>query len=33
MKTYVLYNQKSNNGAGLGGAEKLKEIWKDKEQR
>ena len=31
MKTYVLYNQKSNNGAGLGGAEKLKEIWKDKE--
>ena len=25
MKTYVLYNQKSNNGAGLGGAEKLKE--------
>ncbi len=31
MKTYVLYNQKSNNGTGLGGAEKLKEIWKDKE--
>ena len=31
MKTYVLYNHKSNNGAGLQGAEKVKEHWKDRD--
>ncbi len=31
MKTYVLYNSKSGNGAGEAGAQKLKEIWTDKE--
>lgn len=30
MKTYVLYNQKSNNGAGQTEAEQLKTLWKDK---
>ena len=31
MKTYVLYNHKSNNGAGLQGAEKVKKHWKDRD--
>ncbi len=31
MKTYVLYNRKSNNGKGLEGAQKIKEHWKDRE--
>ena len=31
MKTYVLYNKKSNNGAGLKSAERIRELWKDKE--
>lgn len=30
MKTYVLYNQKSNNSTGMAGAEPLKEVWKDR---
>ena len=30
MKTYVLYNTKSNNGAGQTEAEQLKTLWKDK---
>lgn len=31
MNTYVIYNKKSNNGAGAQGAFKIKEIWKTKE--
>ncbi len=31
MKTYVLYNPKSNNGTGQTSAEKLKEIWSGRE--
>lgn len=31
MKTYVLYNNKSNNGKGGGTARKVGEFWKDKE--
>ncbi len=31
MKTYVLYNNKSNNGKGGGTARKIGEIWKHKE--
>lgn len=30
MKTYVLYNGKSNNGAGKASAEALKEVWTNK---
>ena len=30
MKTYVIYNKKSNNGDGKHGAEPLAELWKDK---
>lgn len=31
MKTYVLYNNKSNNGKGGGTARKVGDIWKDKD--
>ena len=31
MKTYVLYNNKSNNGKGGGTARKIGEIWKHKD--
>ena len=31
MKTYVLYNSKSNNNTGRQGAEKLREIWKTRD--
>ncbi len=31
MKTYVLYNNKSNNGKGGFAARKIGELWKDKE--
>ena len=31
MKTYVLYNKMSGNGAGESRAEKIKELWKEKE--
>lgn len=31
MKTYVLYNNKSNNGRGGGTARKVGEIWKDRD--
>lgn len=31
MKTYVLYNKKSNNGAGQTEAEQLKKLWKNKD--
>lgn len=30
MKTYVLYNPKSNNGTGHSGAEQIRELWKNK---
>ncbi|HCA04612.1 MAG TPA: diacylglycerol kinase family protein [Ruminococcaceae bacterium] len=31
MKTYLLYNPKSNNGVGKEGAKRVKEIWKYKD--
>lgn len=31
MKTYVIYNKKSNNGSGAEGAFRVKELWKGKE--
>ena len=31
MKTYLIYNSKSNNGMGEQGAKKVKEMWKYKE--
>ena len=31
MNTYVIYNKKSNNGAGAQGAFKVKELWKNRE--
>lgn len=31
MKTYILYNQKSNNSAGTQAAEQLRTLWKDRQ--
>ena len=30
MKTYVLYNEKSDNGAGKNQAEQIREVWKNR---